>query len=570
MQKNKCLVYLGLGSNAISAAAQVGFAKSLVKNHILQVVDFRNNEEVAFEDMDDVDTQFDAVGNNLLIKWEDDSKLLPIQSAMFHAGQDLWYFRPYTVTKYCHLDSSCRLMQMDIPTILRKHPHAANDALVLRWMVRPVTVGRDLADLKQQFLEQTMKGKKPGKITHEPYFYLNSLVHLSWEVRIVHLKNVIYKHEEKLDEDFPTRNFHDVDPIMPWVACSAILKDLPKKGTIEVRLIVRSQRVGEVTFDASALVSVEVKSTWGCMLENKEMYYAGGDGPSSEVDTDQLQYSLEKSYHAELGYPELKYHNILRGMVWNNGHCKRIKLRWRMKLYVVHEIQLGNEDDLHMYDEIGRSSASGNEDRPDQFNLIQYEWAVSVHPWFGSRRVVESQRCDGKVGTTKTICDPFRLIEYYESRTQEEKEMDLKEAKANEIKSSSVMVGDVDRSDNDDVDPLLAWTWQTFETEMDNVLAGDCVILTAKLVSPNPRAAAKLASNCRIKAEDFEVYQVVGDIHQFTNEQLQKIVPICFDPQAIFDSPVRSYNINEQLYPGEYAPDHIFNLSIMDYANQRD
>lgn len=402
----------------------------------------------------------------------------------------------------------------------------------------------------------TRKPRCKGNLyLEEPFLYLNCGVTVHVELRVIEKKKVLVKLQQSLKEfEFDNRNFQNWNP-RPWVPINFIAKDIPATATIEVRFVATND-LKDIIWDSTSCLAIETVLAYMTVLPAQEEYFLGGDALPGQRDigrfiADELQYSIEENYYPELQYEELKHHQILRCVTWRWYACTHVRLKWQSKLNVAKVCKDVSEDDMYIYgnediqdsvlynrrqsDPFFENTGENDLDklRPKKFHLVHYEWAVSVHTKTGRRRIVKNIRCDGYPGNAviRDQVDPWdpHLIDKLQLPQETNSENDEDDLPNPPIK-----------------DPLLPWTWQSYEVEINHLLPDDIIVLSAKLTADDPRAAADVVESCVVKARDFSAYMVIGDVRYFSNEELNEVIPMYRDPLIIYQSNYFTEEVDEE------------------------
>ena len=410
----------------------------------------------------------------------------------------------------------------------------------------------DFATMFQRLIISRKPRQNGNTLLDEPFLYLNCGVSIVLEVRILDKKKVISRVQRSLDDyDFECRNFHNCQP-RPWIPVNFIVKDVPANAKLQLRMLARNN-LGQLVWDTTCCLGVEIIMTNIATLPIQEDYFLGGDSLAGHRDegreiADELQYMLEESYFPELQYDELKYHQILRCITWRWNACNRVRLKWQSKLNVAKVCKDGTEEDMYIYgnEDIKGSIMNRTSDfrlcdidenefdklRPRKFQLLQYEWAVSVHTKTGRRRIVKNIRCDGFPGSAiiRDQVDPWdpHLADKLLSHEEDE------DAYGEMMNNPPIS------------DPLLPWTWKSFEVEIDHLLPDDIIILSAKLLSDDPRDAADIVENCTVKARDFSAFMMVGNISYYSDDELNEIIPMYRDPLTVYQCYYTTEEVDEE------------------------
>jgi hypothetical protein len=447
---------------------------------------------------------------------------------------------------------------VNLSRVYQQQPQLIGQPIVVRCLLRLHPV-EDIAQMFERFA-MTRKPRQNGKIyIEEPFLFLNCGINVHVELRVIDKKKLLLKLEQSLNEfNFESRNIHNCKP-RNWIPVNFIAKDVPSTATIQLRFVV-TNKLHDIVWDSTCCLGIETIMAYATILPTQEDYFLGGDALPGYRDAgrqiaDEIQYTLEEAYFPELQYDELKHHQILRCMTWRWFACNRVRLKWQSKVNVAKICKEVTEDDMYIYgneDITGKAAYSDRERestvildgtgaeneldklRPKKFHLVHYEWAVSVHTKTGRRRIVKNIRCDGFPGSAEirdqidpwdsSLIEKLKLPEFNEG---EEEDDEL-------LKNPAIK------------DPLLPWTWRSFEVEIDHLLPDDIIVLSAKLMSDDPKAAADVVENCTVKARDFAAFMMVGDVRYFSNEELNEIIPMYRDPLVIYQCNYAVEEIDEE------------------------
>lgn len=182
--------------------------------------------------------------------------------------------------------------------------------------------------------------------------------------------------------------------------------------------------------------------------------------------------------------------DILRGITWRFA-SHTAKIRWESRLAVITDLTVAGLDE----------STVDEDGKPANHALIEYEWSLVHHPKGLPLKVVKTFRCGHDSGSLGN--EPGRDDAMKQQKGQS------------------------------------PWAWQEFEGIIENLHRGDLILITAKLVSDQPKAAAQLFKCCMVKARQCQVYGLVGGsqiISDMTNAEFNALTPALANPLAVYSS----------------------------------
>lgn len=476
--------------------------EAVKQNVILQQIDFRRNSVNDYDTVDAIYREIGEVGSELFFQFDEYSQPPTAVIEKANASQTI-FMRTHSYKRICFVGKSCKLFGLNLASIYARKG-VENDPLLVKWSIRPKSLSSVMELEKRMFtpMKSNLSDWKKKRWNDDPFLHINTDVSLHWEIVVRQKGEIVYQYDCDISDQFVTKQAWDND--LEWLACGCILKDLPKKGTLELRARL-SIILPDFEWETNAsYLGIQVRDCLVKYTELKEWHWIGGDNPE-EVDNYDLQMMIAKMFaqYLTIYRNEFKDHIILRGCNWPflTTTCK---ITWQSKLATILDSVSPSGLTSTAAATAVATTAIDQETKPKSYELLHYEWCVAVIQLHGPIRIIQTGTSDSPSISSSSAAAATATID----ATQE------------------------------GVDKVIqSWVWQSHEVVIDNLEPGDVVLMTAKLTCADAKLFPTLAKKCLVLARNTQFYTFLKDLHTMSSAEVANYAPVIFQPEAIYEGP---------------------------------